>query len=1116
MTLSKMAVEKPTTVLIIFAVLTALGIYSTTQLPIDLLPDMEMPYIAISTTYTNAGPEEVERSVTRPLESAVSSVTGLDTMQSISSSGSSLIMLILNFGTNLDAATNEIRDKIDLVKGYLPDDAGTPLIIRADPSMMPIMSYVLSGNRTPEELRQYAEDVVQPRLEQVDGVASASISGGREKAIVIDIPRDRLEAYSLTITQIAQMIGAQNIEGSGGTISENDTTYSITTSGEYTSLEDIRNTVVAYKAAGGYGMGGAPTVSKILLRDIADVYEGYKPVSSLAYLNGTPCVILNIQKQSGKNSVQAAQLVRKQVEEIQTLLPADVKLTEEMNTTDIIETSIDNIVSSVVSGAILAVLVLLVFLRSIKSTIIISLTIPISLVITLGIMKFAGFSLNLMTLAGLSLGVGMLVDNSIVILENIYTYRAKGAKPKAAAILGSQEMVMAIMASTLTTICVFLPLIMYSSELEMVGQIFSGLTFTVVFSLICSLVVAVILVPVLSSKYLKLENLANRQLTGIAGRFDRAVGGFFDRLDNGYANCVRWVLHHKILLLGTIFVLLIVSIALIPVVGFINMPEQESNTISVSLEMPKGTRLESTDQVIRQLDTMVQQNVTGIKSTTMSVGGASMMGLGGASTNTATLSISLYPQAERQPGWDTTDQAIAKVRGLFNQFPGAEFTLSSNSMASMTGSDVDVVIKSNSMDQLQAASRDIVNALVEYDSDIVTEVTSSLEDGLPQIDIVIDRNKLQELGLNIYSVSNEIKANVNGATASRYRDGGNEIDILVQLSEDDRSKVLDLEQIFVTNSTGQRIPLSSFAAYQEGTSPVSIVRENQMRTIHITAKKINWRQSAEEVQRLVERTIQEHVVLGDDVNLSYSGSFESLQENLRMFAVIIIMAVILVFAVMASQFESFLDPFIVLFTIPLSIIGIVAIYLAVGSPLNIITAVGALVLVGVVVNNGIVLVDFTNLLRKREYSLEDACVEAARSRLRPILMTTLTTVLGLVPMAFFPGEGSEMTQPIGQTVLGGLTFSTTMTLFLMPVLYYIFNRYREKRAEKKELRRQRRAEKKAVKLAAEAQQRKEKEAAKSRKATLVKNDKPAEDLEDEESVEEFSARKSFGMEDLDE
>lgn len=1092
MSLSKLAVSKPTTVLIIFIILTALGIYSTFDLPLDLMPDMEIPYIAISTSYPNAGPEEVERSITRTLESVVSSVTGLKNMQTLSSLGSSLVLLELNYGTNLDEATNEIRDKLDLVKAFLPADAETPIIFKMDPSMMPIMQYVVSGNRTPEELFQYTEDIIQPRLEQIDGVASVGISGGREKAIIVDIPRDRLEAYSLTLTQIAQMIGAQNIQGSGGSISENDTTYSITTSGEYATLDDIRNTVIAYKTSGGgYGTMAAPQVHKILLRDIADVYEGYKDVSSLAYMNGTPCVILSVQKQSGKNSVQTARAVREQVETIMPLLPADVQLTEAMNTTDIIELSIDNILGSVISGAVLAVIVLFIFLRSIKSTIIIGLTIPISLVITLGVMKFTGFSLNMMTLAGLSLGVGMLVDNSIVILENIYSYRAKGAKPTVAAVLGSQEMIMAITASTLTTVCVFLPLVMYSNELGMVGQIFSGLTFTVVFSLLCSLLVAVVLVPVLASKYLKLENIAKRSKTGFWGGLDNFANRMFDKLDNGYAKCVRWVLHHKLLFIAVILVLLIASLAMIPVIGFIFMPEQAATTVTVNLEMPKGTRLEVTDQVARQLESMAMKELKGVESTTMSVGGSAMMGLGGATTNSASISFTLYPMEERQPGWDSDETAKQKIRPLFSQFPNAVFTFSDTSMSAMTGSDVDVVIKSNSMEQLDKAADDIVAALAANASDMITEITSSMEDGLPQVDIIIDRNKLQDLGLNIYSVSNEIKANVNGTTASRYRDDGDEIDIVVQLAQDDRSKLLDLEQIFVTNSMGQRIPLSSFAVYEEGDSPVTIIRENQMRTLHVTAKKINWRQSSDVVQKAVEKIIRENVVLGDDVRISYSGSSESLNDALEQFAVIIIMAVILVFAVMASQFESFLDPFIVLFTIPLSAIGIVAIYLAVGSPLNVITAVGVLVLVGIVVNNGIVLVDYTNLLRKRGLELEEACVQAAKNRLRPILMTTLTTVLGLLPMAFSRGEGAEMTQPIGQTVLGGLTFSTMMTLFLMPVLYYIFNRSRQKGMERKVARKQRRAEKKAARKTVPV------------KATTV----PTKKVKDTDT---------YGMEDIDE
>lgn len=1103
MSLSKLAVSKPTTVLILFIILTALGIYSTFDLPLDLLPDMELPYIAISVSYTNAGPEEVERSVTRTLESAVSSVTGLKQMQTMSSLGSSLILLELNYGTNLDEATNELRDKLDLVKGYLPEDASTPLIFKMDPSMMPIMQYVVRGNRTPEELFQYTEDIIQPRLEQIDGVASVSIGGGREKAIIVDIPRDRLEAYSLTLTQIAQMIGAQNIQGSGGSISENDTTYTITTSGEYSSLDDIRNTVIAYKSSGGSGYGAmaVPQVNKVLLRDIADVYEGYKDVSSLAYVDGVPCVILSIQKQSGKNSVQTAKAVRKQVETIIPLLPADVQLVEAMNTTDIIELSINNILSSVILGALYAVIVLFIFLRSIKSTIIIGLTIPISLVITLGVMKFAGFSLNMMTLAGLSLGVGMLVDNSIVILENIYSYRAKGAKPTVAAVLGSQEMVMAITASTLTTVCVFLPLVMYSNELGMVGQIFSGLTFTVVFSLMCSLLVAIVLVPVLASKYLKIEDIVHRSQSGFWGSLNNFATRMFDKLDNGYAKCVRWFLHHKTLLITVILVLLIASIAMIPVIGFIFMPEQAATTVSVSLEMPKGTRLEVTDQIIRQLETLALEKLKGVKSTTVSVGGSAMMGLGGATTNTATLSITLYPLNERQQDWDSDETAKQKIRPLFSMFPSAVFSFGGSSMASLTGSDVDIIIKSNSMEQLTKAAEDIMSALSKNGSDLITEITSSMEDGLPQVNVVIDRNRLQDLGLNIYSVSNEIKANVNGTTASRFRNDGNETDIIVQLDSEDRSRLLDLEQIFVTNSMGQRIPLSSFATYHEGNSPVTIIREDQMRTLHVTAKKLDWRESSDVVQNRVEDIIRENVVLGDDVRISYGGSSESLNEALGQFAVIIIMAIILVFAVMASQFESFLDPFIVIFTIPLSVIGIVTVYLLMGSPLNIITAVGVLVLVGIVVNNGIVLVDYTNLLRKRGFNLEEACVQAAKNRLRPILMTTLTTVLGLLPMAFSSGEGSEMTQPIGQTVLGGLTFSTMMTLFLMPVLYYIFNRFRQKKAEKKALRKQKRAEKKELK-------------AKKSLSSIEK--KPSENLDvSKETNNQENGMNSYGMEDID-
>ncbi|MDR1748594.1 MAG: efflux RND transporter permease subunit, partial [Spirochaetaceae bacterium] len=834
MNLSKLAVSKPTTIVLIFIILTALGIYSTLSLPIDLFPEMDLPYIAVITTYENAGPEEVERSITRPIESAVSSVTGIDNLFSTSSQGTSFVGLELLFGTNLDSAANEMRDRIDMIKGFLPEGIDPPMILKMDPAMIPIMNLSVTGSRTPEELRQITEDIIQPKIEQIDGVASVGISGGREKAILIDISRDRLEAYSLTVTQIAQMIGAQNIQAAGGIISEGDLNYTISTSGEFTSVEDIKNSVISYKVQGPEALGQAPSVKSIKLRDIADVYEGYKKESSLAYLNGIPGVMLSIQKQSGKNSVATADAVTERLAEIEKDLPKDIQIIEISNTTNIIKDSISNVTSSAVQGAILAIIVLFIFLRSLKSTLIIGITIPISLIITLGVMYFTGFTLNIMTLAGLALGVGMLVDNSIVILENIYSYRERGTKAAVAAVLGSQEMLMAITASTLTTICVFLPLIMYKQKLGIMGQLFEGLTFTVVFSLLCSLIVAIILVPVLASKYFKLESLQNRNYKGILGWIDRGMARFFDRLDTAYGNAVRWVLYHKFLFLFVLIVMFGASIFMAFKIGFVNMPTQESDTVAIDVTMPQGTRLEVTEEVLHRLEAIARNEIDGFERMAISVGSAGAFdSIFGSSTNTGRLEIALPDFKNRR---DTDEVVKTKMRRHFEDFPGASFAFASSVMGGVGGSSgIDVIIKSEDLNLARSTAEAVKAALEKQAAEYVTEPQMDLTDGLPQVNIVIDRERLYNLGLNIYSVSNEIKANINGQLAGRYRDGGNEIDIVVSLDESDREKLNDLEQIFVTNSSGSRIPLSSFAAYQEGTSPVSINRENQARTVHVTA-----------------------------------------------------------------------------------------------------------------------------------------------------------------------------------------------------------------------------------------------------------------------------------------
>ncbi len=1048
MTLSETAVKKPVTTLLIFVVFIVLGIYCTLKLPMDMFPNMDIPYMLVMTNYKNAGPEEVEQSLTRTMESSLSGLSGLKNLQSRSSAGLSLIILEFNYGVNLDAAANEIRDKIDLVRSYLPDDADTPMTIKADPSMMPIMTLALRGPRSAEELRDYAENIIEPRLEQIDGVASASVSGGREKSINVDIPRDRLEAYGLAISTVAQMIGAQNIQSSGGTIRTGETNYTIKTNGKYTSIDDLKNTVVSYKVAASDGMS-APEVKTVRLRDIADVYEGYKTESTYAYLNGEQCVLLNITKQSGSNSVTAARQIRKSIADLQRELPSDVELLETDNTTDIIEQTILEVVKSVVEGALLAIVVLLIFLRSFKSTIIVGLAIPISVIITLFLMYFSGITLNMISLGGLLLGIGMLVDNSIVVLENIFSYTQKGSKPTVAAVLGSREMVMSISASTLTSVCIFLPMLMFKKQLGMMGQFFNDLALTIIFSLLCSLVVAIVLVPVLTSHYLKVTKLASGR-RGIGYGINNVLERFFQGLENNYAKGVAFVLRFRRLFLVLIFLTLVLSFVSIKYIGFIFMPDSASNAVTVSFNLPKGTALSVTDATVREFEAAAKTELKGVKYSSVSIGGSSMLS-SSSETNTGSVTFTLYPEKERMPGWDSEKTAKEKLRKYFTKYPGTNLSFGS-SANSISSGGLDINIRCDDLDLLRSTADNIKRVLEEYASDYVCEVSSDNEEGLPQVEIFLDRDKMYEFGLNVYSIGAEISAAINGTTASRYTKNGKDIDVVVQMSKEDKEKISDLDQIFVVNSSGYRIPISSFAHYVEDKAPVTINRENQGRILHVTAKP-NSGLSLSVSQAGVKKVLEDHIPKDENVTITIKGDMEDMIEAVTNFGIIIIMAAFLVFVVMASQFESYLDPFIILVTIPFSFIGVIAIYLIVhatsGQQLNIITVMGVLVLVGTIVNNGIVLVDYTNLLRKRGYDLETACIEAARNRLRPILMSTLTTVISLIPMAFFPGEGSTSMQPISLTVFGGMTFGSLMTLFIMPSIYFSINRRRERKAAKR-------------------------------------------------------------------
>lgn len=1044
MNLSRTIIRKPVTVVILFGLLILLGLYVSVQVPIDLYPDINPPFLLVMTSYEGASPEEVENGVTRLLEGALTNVNNVQDLTSTSSEGSSMIMLEFGWSQDLSAAANDVRDKLEFVKDFIPEDAASPQIFILDPAMLPIMYMSLSGDRPAEELNEIAVNQVQPFLERVPGVSTTSLDGGRESAIRVDIPQNRLDAYDLSLTQISQMLMVQNMDTSAGSVREGNRKILLETAGEYSSVEEIAETVISYKGGPSMMDPNAP-LQTIRLQDIASVYESYRDQSTAVYIDGVPGIFIQLQKQSGVNSVEVADKVKEQIAEINESLPAGVELELVYDSTKMIRSSLQGVSSSAIMGALLAMVVLFVFLRNLKTTVIIGLSIPISLLFTIMLMYFAGITLNLMTLAGLTLGIGMIVDSSIVILENIYRYREKGAKLLPAAELGTQEMITAISASTLTTIAVFLPVLMFKSELDMIGVIFQDMAFTIVITLLASLFIAFTLVPVLSSKFLPIFTRKQKPMKdGLLKKIDGAMGKFFDGLDNAYKKLLHYILDHKGRVLSIIVLAFVLSLMGIGFIGIEMMPSASEDMVQLTLELPPGTPLEETKALVAELEEKLLENMEGMESL-VTMSGTSGDFFSGSASNQGMLLIVLPPFEDRV---ESAQEIQAFLREDLQRRPGLEYSFSSG--ANMGGgSPIDIEIQSEDL-QLAREVGEEIKALIQDNVPQVTEPEVSMGEGIPQVEIVIDRDKAYSLGLNVYNIGAEVSANIDGKVATRYNSNGNEYDVILSLIEEDRASLTDLDRIFVMNSMGQKVPLSSFASTRRTVSPTSISRENRKRLIHVTGGLLPG-VTPDEGERMVRRVLDEQLIEREGVTIAFSGEYEQTMELMGKFAWIIIIAVLLVYGVMASQFESLLDPFIIFLSMPLMLIGIVALYLITGTPISMFSAVGVVMLAGITVNNGIVLVDYTNLLRERGMTIREACVEAGGNRLRPVLMTSLTTILGMLPMAFAQGEGSELVQPIGQTVVGGMTISTLLTLIFVPVLYAVFNRKHEAKVRERKL-----------------------------------------------------------------
>ena len=1011
MSIARKNLEHPVLVLIVFALLAAVGLFTLKNVALGLFPDIDSPYVMVSATYANAGPESVEKTVTEILEGALISVNGLKNLYSTSTESGSSIQLEFNYGIDIESAVNDIRDKLGRVQRQLPDAVNSPTIFRFNGDSKPIMRIAVRGNRALSDIKEIAEDTISDIFEQADGVAEASVMGGKTKIVRIELDQNRLAAYGFTVSQVSSALAKQNLDLGGGKLNEGQKDYVVRTTGEFKSLEEINNTLI--QTVNGYD---------VKLSDIGNAFWGFQDITRDVFINGEHGVYITITKQTDANSVTVSNNVHEKIEELKETLPSDIKLEIISDDTDAIRETINTLVDSAWQGLLLAVIVLFIFLQNVKSTIIIAISIPLSLLITLLSMSFAGITLNMMTLTGLILGVGMIVDASIVMIDNIYSYRSRGAKPKISAILGSQEMIVSVISGNLTTICVFVPFLLYMKDLGMMGQMFKGIIFTIVIALCSSLLVAIFLVPVLAGKFLPLTNrkekpVKSRIMKGFYGLCTKVL----DAITKVYSRILKKALEYRAVTIIIAVCLLVIAISLLPTLGMNMMPQGNDDSVTLSITLPIGTPLDDTRDVSLAMEQIVRKEIPSFEKLITTVGG------GGRNANTYKSSIQITLNKDSGSAVEVQN----KLRKYFTQFPGAKFSFEAGTRGQMMGSDIDIALRSDDLDEALSVADKIVSVMEDISA--LGDITIDTEEGLPQVEIEIDRERAYSFGVDVSTVAKEINYAVNGVTSTTYRQAGKDYDVTVMYQPSDRENIIDLETMYVSG-TGGKVSLSNFATLKKGLGPVSIKRENQRRIVHITAS-ILTSDNANLVEDAIKEGIANTFIVPDNVSVSYEGSWQDTNEQMKLYSGILIMAILLVFGVMAATYESFKAPLINLATIPFLLIGVVFLYKIIGQPLSIMAMVGLIMLVGIVVNNGIILVDYTNLLRNRNIPMMEACFQAGVSRLRPVLMTTLTTILGMIPMCFASEGQSAMVQPIGIAVVGGLTSSTFVTLLVIPVLY---------------------------------------------------------------------------------
>lgn len=1021
MKIPEFSVNRKVTTAMLAMILVVLGSLAFTRLGLDLFPDLEFPTVSVITIYSGASSEDIENTVTRPLEQVINSVSRVKKVNSITSEGYSVIMVEFEWGTNLDFAAQDIRDQIGLYESYLPDDVSDPLVVKFSFAMWPVLFGGITAERPTVELKQMIEDEVAPRLERIDGVASVQVFSTDVREILVDIDRGALESRNLSLDQVLVALRMENLNLPAGHVVERHEDILVRTIGEFASIDDIRNTII----------GATQTGQPIYMSDLAEVSDGLKETRYISRIQKEKGVIYMVSKRSGANTVITAEAVKKELARIQKTLPTDVEFFPFMDQSDMIKQVIRRTGNNALVGGILAIFFIFVFLRNWRPTLTIGLAIPLSIITTFIALYAAGYTLNLLTLGGLALGVGMLVDNAVVVIENIFRHIEEGEDRNEAAKKGASEVGMAITASTLTTIAVFFPMIFAQG---ITGKLTRGLALAIAFSLFASLFVALTIVPLVASLLFKARDKTDEKGQKRAQQFAKARDFYRKTLE-------RALRKRKLVLIGVLGFFLL-SFVLMPFLGTEFMPAMDRDMLILRVRMPVGTSLEETNRVVSMAEELLDAQPE-VKVISAQVGSAAeedpqdaANGFSNAGTHEGILWVGLIKQTER----DLSDREIMeRIRGKLPKLKDVRFEALDMGQMMTGGSQFPVEIKifGKDLGLLKNIADDLVDRIADVEG--LRDVTHSMSEGKPEYHIRINREKASRMGLMVSQLANTVQTASLGKVATRYRVGNEEIDIRVRFDKKYRDTLNDIKNIPVVTPRNSMIRLDQVATITRGEGPIRITRENQARQVTVSAN-IAGRDLGSVVRDIKKRIVGIENGLPSGYFIEFGGQYEDMQDAFVIMAGAFLLATLLVYMIMASQFESFKHPLVIMFTIPLALIGVVIALLITGRPVSLPILIGFIMLGGIAVNNGIVMVDYINQLKRKGIEKREAILQGSSVRLRPVLITALTTILGMMPMAIDASQGSEMRAPMAITVIGGLVATTLLTLYVIPIIYSLFDR----------------------------------------------------------------------------